>query len=85
MAKPKFNITTDARVCFLGSESGKRILATMMTEAKFFALIHTPEEQEVENFMKKILGWIGVYPIEGDSSKEFIDSFVRKLTEIKSE
>jgi len=85
MAKNEPHIVTDARTCFLGSEAGRRTLANMLTEAKFFALIHTLEEQAVENFMKKILGWTGSYPIEKKSSKERIDSFVYKLTEMKTE
>ena len=84
MAKDK-NIVTDARTCFLGSDAGKRTLANILTEAKFFALIHTPQEQAVENFIKIILGWTGSYPIEGKSSKERIDGFVNKLTELKTE
>ena len=84
MAKDS-NIVIDARTCFLGSSAGKRTLANMLTEAGFFALTHTPEEQAVENFMKIILGWIGSYPIEKKSGKETIDLFVNKLTEIKTE
>ncbi len=79
------HIVTDARTCFLGSDAGKRTLANMLTEAKFFDLTHTLEEQAVENFMKIILGWTGSYPVENKSSKEIIDSFVNKLTEIKME
>lgn len=79
------NIVTDARTCFLGSDAGKRTLANMLTEAKFFAVTHTPEEQAVENFMKMVLGWTGSYPIEGHSGKDRIDSFVNKLTELKTE
>ena len=79
------HIVTDARTCFLGSDAGKRTLANMLTEAKLFSLTHTPEEQAVENFMKIILGWTGSFPIEGKSSKERIDSFVNKLTEMKTE
>lgn len=79
------NIVTDARTCFLGSDAGKRTLANMLTEARFFSVIETMEDLAVENFMKKILGWTGSYPIEGDSGKDRIDSFVNKLTEIKME
>ncbi len=79
------NIVIDARTCFLGSDAGRRTLANMMIEAKFFNVIHTLEEQAVENFMKVILGWSGSYPIEGVSSKERIDIFVNKLTEMKVE
>jgi len=79
------HIVTDARTCLLGSGAGKRTLANMLTEAKFFAVIHTPEEQAVENFMKIVLGWTGSYPIEKRSSKERIDLFVNKLTEMKME
>ena len=84
MAKDS-NIVTDARTCFLGSDAGRRTLANMLTEAKFFSLTHTSEEQAVENFMKIVLGWTGSFPIEGKSSKERIDSFVNKLTELKIE
>ncbi len=79
------HIVTDARTCFLGSDAGKRTLANMLTEARFFSLCHTPEEQAVENFMKIVLGWTGSYPQEGHSDKERIDSFVHKLTELKME
>ncbi len=84
MAKDS-NIVTDARTCFLGSDAGRRTLANILTEAKLFSLIHTPEEQAVENFAKIILGWTGSFPIEGHSGKDRIDSFVNKLTEIKME
>ncbi len=84
MAKDS-HIVTDARTCFLGSDAGRRTLANMLTEAKFFSLTHTSEEQAVENFMKIVLGWTGSFPIEGKSSKERIDSFVNKLTELKIE
>ncbi len=79
------NIVTDARTCFLGSEAGQRVLAAMLTEAKFFALTHTPEEQAVENFMKIVLGWTGSFPIEGHSSVDRIDKFVSNLNKMKME
>ena len=79
------NIVTDARTCFLGSDAGRRTLANILTEAKFFALTHTPEEQATENLAKVILGWIGSYPIEGDSSMDRINMFVNKLSEMKVE
>ena len=79
------NIVTDARTCFLGSDAGKRTLANMLTEAGFFKLNHTLEELAVENFAKVILGWTGSYPMEGHSSKERIDIFVNKLSEMKVE
>ena len=84
MAKDN-NIVTDARTCFLGSDAGRRTLANMLTESGFFTIIHTSEEMAVENFMKKILGWTGSYPIEKHSGKDRIDSFVQKLTEMKIE
>ena len=79
------NIVTDARTCFLGSDAGRRTLANMLTEAKFFDLTHTIEEQAVENFLKIILGWNGSYPIEKKSSKERIDRFVANLNNMKVE
>ena len=84
MAKES-NTVTDARTCFLGSEAGRRLLAAMLTEANFFVCNHTPEEQAVENFMKKILGWTGSYPLEGHSSKERIDKFVNMLPSMEIE
>ena len=44
----------DYRACFC-TPAGKRALANMILEAKFFNCEHTPEEQAVSNFMKKIL------------------------------
>ena len=86
MAKDKgINIVTDARTCFLGSEAGKRTLANMLTEAGFFKLNHTPEEQSVVNFVKILLGWTGSFPIEGHSSKDRIDKFVSMLCSMESE
>ncbi len=79
------NIVTDARTCFLGSDAGQRTLANILTEAKFFALTHTPEEQAVVNFTKTILGWTGSFPIEGHSSKERIDKFVANLNKMEIE
>lgn len=79
------NIVIDARTCFLGSDAGQRTLANMLTEAKFFSTMHTPEEQAVENFMKIILGWTGSFPIEGHSGKDRIDRFVTNLNNMKME
>ena len=73
------NIITDARTCFLGSDAGKRTLANILTEAKFFSLTHTAEEQAIENFAKIILGWTGSFPMEKKSSKYRIDKFVSNL------
>ena len=61
---------------FLSSDTGQRVLANMLTEGKFFAICHTPEEQAVQNFLKIILSKTGSYPSEGMSAKERIDSFV---------
>lgn len=84
MAKDN-NIVTDARTCFLGSDAGKRTLANILTEARFFTLSHTPEEQAVLNFAKIILGWTGSFPIEKKSSKERIDKFVSNLNSMEME
>lgn len=81
----QFHLVTDARTCFLGSDAGRRVLAAMMTEAKFFSVIKTSEEQAVENFMKVILGWTGSYPQEGHSAKERIDKFVSNLLTMEIE
>ncbi len=79
------NIVTDARTCFLGSDAGRRTLANMLTEAKFFGLTHTPEEQAIENFMKIVLGWTGSFPIENHSGKDRIDKFVNNLHNMETE
>ena len=42
------------RVCF-NTPDGKRVLANLLMEAKFFEYTKTPEEQAVENFVKTIL------------------------------
>jgi hypothetical protein len=60
------------RQCFQ-SEHGKRVLANMMLEAKFFDHTHTPEEQAVENFMKTILAKTGCY------NKGNIDAYINNL------
>ncbi len=83
MAKDKSTVS-DYKICF-SSDVGQRVLANMMTEAKFFDVINTPEEQAVENFIKIVLSKCGVYPAEGKSSKERIDTFVMKLMSMKME
>ncbi len=74
MAKDRSTVS-DYRT-FFSSDAGQRVLANMLTEAKFFDITTTPEEQAVENFMKIVLSKIGSYPSEGMSVKERIDSFV---------
>ncbi len=61
---------------FFSSEFGQRVLANMLTEGKFFAVCHTPEEQAVQNFLKIVLSKTGSFPSEGLSVKERIESFV---------
>jgi hypothetical protein len=48
------------RMCF-STEAGKRVLANLMMEAKFFEETTTLQEQAVENFMKMILTKTGGY------------------------
>ncbi len=74
MAKDRSTVS-DYRI-FFSSDSGRRVLANMLTEGKFFDLCHTPEEQAVQNYLKIILSKTGSYPSEGKSTKERIESFV---------
>lgn len=67
----------DYRRCF-SSDAGKRVLANMMLEAKFFDYTHTPEEQAVENFVKTILTKCGSYKVDN------IDEYVTHLMSMKS-
>ncbi len=75
MAKDRSTVS-DYRA-FFTTDTGRRVLANMLTEGKFFAICHTPEEQAVQNFLKIILSKCGCYPSEGKSTKERIESFVR--------
>lgn len=60
------------RQCFT-TESGRRVLADLLMEAKFFEYIKTPEEQAVENFIKTILTKTGGYNVAN------IDGYVLNL------
>lgn len=60
------------RQCFM-SESGRRVLANMLIEAKFFEYTTTPEEQAVENFIKTVLTKCGVYRIDN------VDTYIENL------
>ena len=52
MAKDKTTGTVvDYRTCF-NTDAGRRVLANLLTEAKFFDITTTSEQQAVENFMK---------------------------------
>lgn len=53
------------RQCF-GTGSGKLVLKNLLMEAGLFDELHTPEEQAVENFAKRILQTMGTY---GDVTK----------------
>ncbi len=61
------------RVCF-STESGKKVLANLLIEARFFEYTHTPEEQAVENFVKTILTKMGGYDIKNAGS--YIEGFL---------
>ncbi|MGR3292483.1 MAG: hypothetical protein ACUZ9M_00540 [Candidatus Scalindua sp.] len=83
MSKDRCTVT-DHKTCF-STDSGMRVLANLMTEAKFFDIITTPEEMAVENFVKILLSKIGVYPAEKKSSAERIDMFVSNMMKMKME
>ncbi len=63
------------RVCF-NTPDGKRVLASLLMEAKFFDYTKTPEEQAVENFVKTILTKIGSYNVKN------IDTYVDGLLKL---
>ena len=60
------------RACF-STEPGRRVLADLLIEAKFFEYTKTPEEQAVENFIKTILTKTGSYNVKN------IDGYVLNL------
>ncbi len=60
------------RQCFM-TEPGKRVLANLLMEARFFEYTHTPEEQAVENFIKTILTKTGAY------NRGNVNNYVDKL------
>lgn len=66
----------DFRKCFL-TDAGKRVLANLLIEAKFFDACHTVEEQAVHNFMKMVLTKCGTYNIDN------VDDYVRDLLNLK--
>jgi len=43
------------------TDAGRRVLANMLCEAKYFAYNKTTEEQAVENFMKTVLCKCGCF------------------------
>ncbi len=76
MAKDK---TVDYfKTCF-STEPGRRVLANLLIESKFFEYTKTPEEQAVENFMKMVLTKCGTYNIKN------IDAYVLNLMSLKVE
>lgn len=83
MSKGRCTVT-DYKTCF-DSDCGRRVLANMMTESKFFDVCHTPEEQAVQNFMKILLGKTGCYPVERKSSTGRIELFVSNLLNMSIE
>ena len=70
--------SADFRTCF-SSDVGKRVLANMLIEARFFEYTKTPEEQAVENFMKTVLTKCGSYNVEN------VDEYVTNLMSMKME
>lgn len=68
--KPK--VDQSYRECF-STPAGRRVLASLLLEAKFMDYTHTPEEQAVENFVKTILYKTGSY------NQKNLDSYVLNL------
>lgn len=67
------NKTVDCyRQCF-STEPGRRVLADLLIEAKFFDYTKTPEEQAVENYVKTILTKTGSYNVKN------IDGYILNL------
>lgn len=72
------NTQTDYRTVFFGSDAGRRVLGHLLADAGFFDPdLKKPEEQAIQNFMKKRLEILGV------TKKDNIVSFVNKLAELK--
>jgi len=68
----------DYRSCFM-TDTGRRVLANIMAEAKFFEHTTTVEEQAIHNFVKTILTKLGCYHINNSVS------LVNKIFELESE
>lgn len=83
MSKDRCTVT-DYKICF-STEAGRRVLANLLTESRFFDIINTLEEQAVENFMKIVLSKCGVYPSEKKSSMERIELFVSNMLNMRTE
>ena len=60
------------RQCFM-TEPGRRVLANLLIEAKFFDYTTTPEEQAVENFVKTIMTKCGCYNVDN------VDAYISNL------
>lgn len=81
---PKIPTVDDYTKCFK-TDAGKRVLANMLTEAKFFQITKGEGEQAVENFMKVVLSKTGCYPSSKSSKDGRIDEFVRNMLNMKAE
>ena len=64
---------------FFVNDSGKRVLAELLTDAGLFDTdLSTPEEIAVENYAKKILHKMGIC-----NTPESIMEYIQKLSEMK--
>ena len=74
---PKDTTASDFRQTF-DSGHGRRTLANIMTEAKMFNYVDTPEEVAVQNFVKDILWKAECYPffdkgVKNNGINELVD------------
>lgn len=71
------------RLCF-GTDAGKRVLGHLLADAGYFDTdLKTTEELAVENFVKKILINMGLFPAERGKIVG-VEEFVNKLFELPS-
>ncbi len=79
----KDTTVNDYRQTF-SSGHGKRTLANIMTEAKIFGYVDTPEEQAVQNFVKDILWKTECYPFfNKDKPNNSINELVEMMFNLK--
>jgi hypothetical protein len=79
----KDTTAADFRTTF-SSDAGRRTLANMLIEGKFFSHAKTYEDLAVQNFLKDVLWKAECYPLfnkKGDNSA--VDQYVRGLFNIK--
>lgn len=72
------HIVADFREVFFSTESGRRVLTYLLSEACFFSEATNDEHQILQNFARRILRDCGIWT-EGNS-KEIVDSLSTNVT-----